>query len=288
MTPPEPFRFAVVAELTYPPDHWRDLVRRCETLGYDALYVTDHAHQRLSPIPALTAAATLGDRLRLGTYVLNNDLRDPALVTRDLLTLHALSGHRAILGLGAGWLPADYRDTRLPLEPGPLRYERLRTALDTVRAVLAAADHAPPLLVGGARRRILTLAGQQADIVSIVPPLGPTGPLDPADGLPERVDARMNWVREGAVGRPRPPLLNHLVWACLVTEDPSPVRAALAAHLGHSLKDVARMVPYLIGTVDEVAEALLARRERWGFSLVTVPEAAVETFVPVMSLLRGR
>jgi hypothetical protein len=60
----------------------------------------------------------------------------------------------------------------------------------------------------------------------------------------------------------------------------------MATRLGYPPEDVARMVPYLVGMVDQLAQTLLARRERWGFSLVPVPEAAMERFAPVIALLR--
>lgn len=294
---PPSFEFAVVAELTHSADQWFTLVRRCERLGYDALFVTDHTYQRLSAVPALAAAAPVSEGLSLGTYVLNNDLRNPAVMAREMLTVHTLSGNRAVLGLGAGWMSADYRDTELSLDSGGTRYARLSAAVRTVKRVfadrtgaghLAASASAPPpaLMLGGARRRTLTMAGREADIVSILPPLGPYGPNDHADGLPEKVDTQVAWVRAAAAGRHSPPLLNHLLWSCVVTSDPAAAVEALAKQLGHPPADVARMVPFLVGTVDQLALNLLARRDRWGFSLVTIPEAAMEQFAPVIALLR--
>ncbi|MDX3639094.1 TIGR03621 family F420-dependent LLM class oxidoreductase [Streptomyces sp. MB09-02B] len=298
---PPSFEFAVVAELTHSADQWFTLVRRCERLGYDALFVTDHTYQRLSAVPALAAAAPVSTGLRLGTYVLNNDLRNPAVMAREILTVHTLSGNRAVLGLGAGWMSADYRDTELPLDSGGTRYERLSAAVRTVKQVFAgrtgaghpaasasapACPSPPAFLLGGARRRTLTLAGREADIVSILPPLGPNGPNDYADGLPEKVDAQVAWVRAAAAGRSSPPLLNHLLWACVVTSDPPAALEALAKQLGYPPADMARMVPFLVGTIDQMALNLLARRDRWGFSLVTIPEVAMEQFAPVIALLR--
>lgn len=307
-----PFEFAVIAELGHSADQWFSLVRRSESLGYDALYVTDHLYQRLSPVPALAAAAPISRTLRLGTFVLNNDLRNPAVMAREAMTIHTLSGHRAVLGLGAGWMPADYRDADLPLDPGGTRYERLRAAVRTVKRVFADRTEAhtsgedmatgldrtpstgpdpaavPALMLGGGRRRTLTLAGQEADIVTIVPPLGPQGPVDHADSMPEQVDTQVAWVRAGAAGREKPPVLNYLLWACFVTDDPQSVLSTLAGRLGYPPEDVARMVPYLVGTADQLAQTLLTRRARWGFSLVTIPEAAIEQFAPVIAILRPR
>ena len=43
----------------------------------------------------------------------------------------------------------------------------------------------------------------------------------------------------------------------------------------------------LIGTVDELCERLVERRERWGFSTVVVPGDALEAFAPVVARLAG-
>ncbi|MFJ1812362.1 MULTISPECIES: hypothetical protein [unclassified Streptomyces] len=44
---------------------------------------------------------------------------------------------------------------------------------------------------------------------------------------------------------------------------------------------------FLVGSVDQLAWDLLAPCDRWGLSLVTIAEAAMEQFAPVIALLRG-
>ncbi|HXM56384.1 MAG TPA: LLM class flavin-dependent oxidoreductase, partial [Candidatus Dormibacteraeota bacterium] len=61
--------------------------RRAEALGYDALVIPDHLLQQFAPLPALAAVAGATTRLRVGTFVLNNDLRHPAVVAQELATL---------------------------------------------------------------------------------------------------------------------------------------------------------------------------------------------------------
>lgn len=285
------FEFAVVAEPDFGAAEWAQLVHRIEDLGYDALMVTDHLQLRLAAVPALASAAALSNRIRLGSYVLNSDLRNPTLLARDMATVHTLSAGRAIVGLGAGWMRADYERTGTTLDTGPTRFDRLRAAMPAVRKVLdaaAAADAtaAPPLLLGGARRRMLEFAGREADIISVLPPLGPDGPDGYAPMLADRVDAQLAWVRAGAAGRTKPPILNHLLWGCYVTPDPAAVSSALARALGCAPHHVPDLVPYLVGTVEQIAEILLARRARWGFSLITVPASQAADFVPVMRALR--
>jgi alkanesulfonate monooxygenase SsuD/methylene tetrahydromethanopterin reductase-like flavin-dependent oxidoreductase (luciferase family) len=56
----------------------------------------------ISPFAALAVVAEATSTLRVGTLVLNNDLRHPALVAREALALDSLSEGRVELGLGAG------------------------------------------------------------------------------------------------------------------------------------------------------------------------------------------
>jgi len=42
---------------------------------------------------------------------------------------------------------------------------------------------------------------------------------------------------------------------------------------------------YLAGDTDEMADTLLARRERWGISDITFPESALRVLEPVMARL---
>lgn len=285
-----PFEFAVVAEPDYGAAEWLTVIRSSEEFGYDALLVTDHLRLRLAAVPALAMAAGVSSRIRLGTYVLNSDLRSPALLASEMATVHTLAGGRAVVGLGAGWMRDDYVQAGAELKAGVSRFDRLRAALPKVREVLAAAAAAdgtspPPLLLGGARRRMLELAGREADIVSLLPPMGPDGPTEYTGMLDDSVEAQLAWVRAGAAGRDVPPRLNHLLWGCFVTRDPAAVTEALARRWGCSPQTVPRLVPYLVGTAEQVAQELLARRERWGFSLVTVPVRMAAAFVPVMRLL---
>ncbi|MER6563283.1 TIGR03621 family F420-dependent LLM class oxidoreductase [Streptomyces sp. NPDC001027] len=288
---PPSFEFAVVVEPNHSAKDWSAVVRSCEDLGYDTLLVTDHLHLRLAAVPALAMAAGLTTRIRLGSYVLNSDLRDPVLLAKEMATVHTLSEGRAVVGLGAGWLRTDYEQAGIAMKAGAARVERLRAALRPVREVLAEAaatngSPVPPLLLGGARRRILELAGREADIVGVLPPLGPAGPADYTCMLADHADTQLDWVRAGAAGRITPPRLNHLLWGCFVTRDPAAVNDALARSLGCPPQLVPQLVPYLVGTVDQVARELLARHARWGFTLVTVPSRAATSFAPVMRALR--
>src|SRR5262249_54457961 len=111
-------------------EEWQRVARKAEALGFSTLVVQDHVDKQFAPLPALVAAAAVTSTLRLGTVVLNNDLRHPALLAKEAATVDVLTNGRLELGLGAGWLLADYHQTGLPLHtPG----ERLARLAETVQ-----------------------------------------------------------------------------------------------------------------------------------------------------------
>jgi probable F420-dependent oxidoreductase len=101
--------------------------RRLEALGFDSLWVSDHvvipweirsrypynatgefplspSTDFLEPLTALTLAAAVTSRVRLGTSVLVLPHRHPVLTAKMLATLDHLAPGRVILGAGVGWL----------------------------------------------------------------------------------------------------------------------------------------------------------------------------------------
>lgn len=88
--------------------------RRAEELGFDHAWTYDHIAWRslrdstwFGALPTLTAAATVTDRMRLGTLVASPNFRHPVPFARDLVTLDDVSGGRLTVGLGAGGFGHD-------------------------------------------------------------------------------------------------------------------------------------------------------------------------------------
>jgi alkanesulfonate monooxygenase SsuD/methylene tetrahydromethanopterin reductase-like flavin-dependent oxidoreductase (luciferase family) len=96
-----PFRFGVQQYQAPSASQWRDMARRTEALGYDILVIPDHIGGLVSYAPALMAAADATTVLRIGTFVLNNDFRHPALVAADAATLDLMSDGRFELDISA-------------------------------------------------------------------------------------------------------------------------------------------------------------------------------------------
>src|SRR6059058_4763401 len=104
----KPFRFGVNVWRATSRAEWGEKARKLENLGYTVLAVPDHLADLVAPLPALVSAAEATTRLRVGTHVLNNDLRHPVLVAREAATVDLLTDGRFELGVGAGHMQSEY------------------------------------------------------------------------------------------------------------------------------------------------------------------------------------
>src|SRR5205085_1106665 len=135
-------RFGVVSESVRDGRAWLDHARRIEDAGIDVLLIRDHFSagafgQQLAPFTALASAAAVTTRLRLGTLVLSNDFRHPAIVAHEAASLHLVSEGRFELGLGAGWYQPEYDAAGIGFDPAGQRISRLEESLGIIRALLA-------------------------------------------------------------------------------------------------------------------------------------------------------
>jgi probable F420-dependent oxidoreductase len=94
----------------------RDFARRAEELGFDSLWITDHIvtarrFYRVSWLDSLITLAHVAgvtERVRLGTSVLILPVRQPAVLAKEIATLHYLSGGRYVYGVGTGWYGPEF------------------------------------------------------------------------------------------------------------------------------------------------------------------------------------
>src|ERR1700738_1909427 len=183
----KPFRFGVNVRSAESRAEWRAKARKIEALGYQILNLPDHLTDLVSPLPALVSAAEATTTIRVGTNVLNNDLRHPVLVAREAATVDLLTDGRFQLGLGAGSMQSEYDEVGLAFEAGATRVERLAEAVTIIKGLMKGEEvtfagrhyrmtgHTisplpvqkphPPILIGGNGPRLLTLAAREADIV---------------------------------------------------------------------------------------------------------------------------
>jgi probable F420-dependent oxidoreductase len=218
-----PFRFladareiATVRELT-------ETARRAEAIGIDTLVIPDHLIAQLAPLAAMAALAAVSDRLRIGAFVLNNDLRHPAVLAQELASLDVLSEGRLDVAIGAGWNRAEYEAIGMPFEATPVRQARLIEAVAVLKGCFADGPFSfggvhytitdydgqpkpiqkphPPFMIGGGGRRTLTLAAREAQIVGLAPRIRPGGAPDPGSITFDATREKIDWVREASGGR---------------------------------------------------------------------------------------
>jgi probable F420-dependent oxidoreductase len=309
VTSQRPFRFGVQAALTPTAAEWTDLAKRVEALGYDTFSVPDHIGGRFSWAPALMAAAAATTTLRIGTLVLDNDFRHPALTASEAATLDVLSNGRLELGIGAGWMLEDYTSSGIPFDSPGVRVDRLEESLKIIKPLLRGESvtlngtyyqvtdlqgtpapvqkPSPPIFLGAGGKRMLALAAREADIVGIAPPALPQGGLD-LDIAAESVARQVSYLRESAGDRINDLELQMLNQYLDVTDHPRDAAEAKAEEWGLSVDVITDSPHMLIGSVESIVETLLERRERFGISYIVVRPPVMEAFAPVVSQLHDK
>ena len=314
MSDARPFRFGVTTASAGSRREWVEKARRVEALGYATLTVPDHFPDRLATVPAVMSALDATERLRVGSWVFCNDFRHPALLYKEAATLDLLSDGRFELGIGAGWLKAEYEMTGIPFDPPGVRVARMQEAVRVVKGLAAGGpldfdgEHyriaglvgapkpvqqpLPPLYIGGGGKRLLSFAAREADIVGICAKALPQGGLDELDITAESARRKLGWVREAAAERPSMPELNVLVYVFELTDHRLDAAQRHAADVpGLTAADVLESPHVLIGTAEQMAEDLLRRRDEYGVSYIvlnTGDREHLEPFAGVVALLVGQ
>jgi probable F420-dependent oxidoreductase len=306
-----PFRFGIQLSNAPSGADWASLAAKAEDLGYSTLFLPDHFGDQLAPIPAMTAAADATSELRVGTLVFDNDYKHPVVLAKEVATIDLLSDGRVELGLGAGWMNSDYEQSGIPKDPARVRIDRMEEAITVIKGCFGdgpfdfTGDHYrisgldglpkpvqrphPPLLIGGGGRRVLGLAGREAQIVGINPALrsGNADAEAAQDGTAEQTDEKLGWVREAAGDRFDDIELNMLVLASIVTDDRRGTAEAMAPMFGLDPGALDWYPHALIGPVEQMCDDLRARRERWGVSYWVFQGGALDDLAPVVAELAG-
>lgn len=176
-------------------DALRRAAGRIDRLGYEYLWTWDHL---LAPLGAsdqpifesgtvLAALSQVTTAVKLGALVAANTFRHPALLAKMVITLDHVSGGRAILGLGAGWLAEEHQSNGIDFGTGPGdRIARMGEAARAIRGLMSTetidlegdyyrfegARHLPGpfagpirLLIGGSgERKTLPIVARYADV----------------------------------------------------------------------------------------------------------------------------
>ncbi len=311
------FRFGVVGESIRTAERLVATARRAEDLGYATLLLRDHVvpasfGDQLAPLVALTAAAAATRTLRVGTLVLDNDFRHPVMLAKEAATLDLVSGGRLELGIGAGWLAEEYERAGLTFDPAGVRVDRLAESLRVLKGLfsgspltyagthyvvweltgfpLPAQRPHPPILVGAGSRRMLGIAGREADIVGILPRALPNGTIsdDLSERSPEAIARKVGWVRDGAGDRFADVELSMMI-SVTVADDYRAAADTVAAERGWpgAADQVLDMPSQFIGSVDRIVGLMRKRRERYGCTYFVVADGDMDALAPVVARLAG-
>ena len=319
-----PFRFAVQSFSASSASEWRDRARKVEALGYSALHLADHVigpgpalestnHplQELAAVPAMAMAAEATSTLRIGCRVFCQDYHHPAILAKEAATLDLLSDGRLELGIGAGWLQAEYEALGIDFDPAGVRIDRLAETVAVLKAHMegGAIDFQgksarlsgfegspspvqkprPPLMIGGGGRKVLSLAAREADIVSfnLNNRAGVIGPDGVKLSTAEETERKVGWVREAAGDRFADLELEIGAYFTFVGEGTESIAEGMGGAFGLDKQGMLDHPHALFGSPDAIVTELQRRREKYGISYVTVSDPAIDSFAPVVAKLAG-
>jgi probable F420-dependent oxidoreductase len=250
-------------------------------------------------------------------FVLNNDLRHPAVLAQELATLDQLSDGRLEIGIGAGWNRPEYDSAGLAFDSSATRIERMGEAVTILKGLFTEGPTTfsgrhykvngfddlprplqsphPPLMIGGGGEKTLSLAGREADIIGLAPRAIRPGLSDVRSCMAEGTLQKIGWVKAAAGGRFASLEFNtyptfHPV---TITDRPRPVAKKIAdrfqQHYGVALsEDEILDSPHVfLGSVESLVEKCLGLRERFGITYIFIGGEFRE-FAPVVERLAGR
>ena len=305
-----PFRFGLQTSNAPDPQAWRDKARKAEDLGYVALYIPDHFTDQWGPLVALTVAAEATTTLQIGGLVFDNDYRHPVVLAKEIATLDLMSEGRMIFGLGAGWMRTDYEQSGIPYDEPAVRVARFEEAVEiytqlfrTGSATFSGEHYSitdavgaprppaggPTLLIGGGGKRVLSHAARHADIVGVNPNLksGATDEATAKSAVADMVDKRIGWIKEAAGDRFDQLELQMLTFVVAIGGDRDEMARVMAPAMGLTEAQAKDAPLVLVGSVDDICDQLVERRERWGLNEWVVHDAEHEAFGEIVARLAG-
>jgi probable F420-dependent oxidoreductase len=304
------FRFGVQTSKGRSGDDWREKARKIEDLGYSSLLIPDHFDDQFAPMPAMMAAADATSTLRVGGLVLDNDYKHPLVLAKEIATLDVLSGGRVELGIGAGWMETDYRASGIPYDPPGVRISRFAEGLRIIKGLLSdepvdfkgkyytitshnglpkPVQKPVPVMIGGGGKRVLSLAAREANIISVNFNLAP-GAVNREvmnTGDATSTETKIGWIRDAAGARFDEIELSCTVFVSIVTDDQAGMAQRVSAGFGMSAEEVLQTPHAVIGNVDQIADMLRERRDRFGFNYVAFSGDGFEQLAPVVKKLAG-
>jgi probable F420-dependent oxidoreductase len=306
-----PFRFGITFGGAPTRRELVEEIKKAEDSGFDVVCTADHISARLAVLPLLSTAAEVSS-MRVSPMVIASDYRHPVVLARDAATIDILSEGRFELGIGTGWIKEQYDAAGLPYDEPRTRVDRFEEAIEIIKGCWTgepftfAGDHyqvdgvtspspvqnpRPPLLIAGSGRRMLKIAGREADIVGISPLGNVATGFEHFRGAMassgERIDEQLGWIRDGAGDRfgdlEISVTANHLA----LTTNVDATTEELASAWGSTPREVLDSLHVFVGTQGQIRDKVLDQRERFGISYVVFNSASLDAIGPVVAELAG-
>ena len=317
------FRFSWQAFEAESAKDWQEKAKKAEDSGFSAFHLADHylgpgpaldaaSHpvQNIAAVPAIMAAASATNSIKVGCRVFCTSYRPAGVLAKEAMTIDFLTEGRLELGLGAGWVTSEYEALGIPFDPPGKRITRLEETIAVVKAHMKGEDlnfngdqvkasgyqglpASPsgkvPLMIGGGAPRILGIAGREADIVSInynnsSGHLAGSRETDTAEATLKKIE----WIKEGAGNRFNDIELEIGAYLTIVTDNQTETAKSFTDMLGMSVEEVLSFPHALIGSVDYICEELEKRRELFGITYISFPDNAAESAIPIVEKLSGK
>lgn len=260
---------------------WGDMVAVAKTMDagrWDSAWTFDHfvpplafmdeSQDCLEGWMTLAGLGAVTSRLRLGTIVSGNTYRNPALLAKMAATLDAMTGGRAILGIGAAWHVREHEAYGWDFPGIKERSDRLEEACELIRALFTAegpvdhqgkyyrlvnapfaprtagASHIPIMVGGGGERRTLRTLARYGDIMNV-------------GGTPEEFAAKIAVLNQhcAEVGR-NPSEITRTAFMILALQDDEQKAARLRERFAPQASPESRERNMAVGNAEHIVEVL--------------------------------
>jgi probable F420-dependent oxidoreductase len=256
-------RFGLAALGQGPVTELKEQARRAESIGFDVILLPDHLGMT-APLPPLVAMASAAPSLRVSNLVLNAAFYRPALLARDLASVDSATGGRLEIGLGTGYVEAEFNAAGLPFPTPGARVDLLTEHVTEIKRLLSDPDHIPtpvqsppPIMVAGVGDRLLTMAARHADIVAI-----------PTLGTREHLAERIDYLRARAGDRFQD---IELAFSFFQTSIDNPEDLSILRMIAPETPEaeLRKSITLLDGSVDEAAETIRSLHAELGITYFT-------------------
>jgi len=220
-------------------DQIKDTATLCDELGYHSIWFYDHVlgqggiHMDIYEAWTLMSAlSTVTNKTKIGSMVLCNSFRPPALLAKMAATLDVISNGRLEFALGAGWFEAEYNAYGYPFPNTKTRIEQLGEAVKIIRSMWTEEktsfngahyriDEAycnpkpvqkphPPIIIGGTgEKKLLRIVAELADEWNC--------PANSADDFDRKFEALSNHCND--VGRDISDIIVSQQTVCVIAKD---------------------------------------------------------------------